>query len=240
MQQQDNPDEAGTQGQPNAGIDFAAMPGMAIKVITNPVGFYQQMSKSGGFVEPLVFMVVLALVAGLLQAVLPLLGLSLAGAMAMGFVAIILVPIFTVIFGFIGAAIAFIIWKIMGSQENFETAFRCMAFTAAVAPVTAVLGAIPYVGTAAGVLWPMALLAIASIHVHQRSAGASWGVFGIIGLLFAFISLSMETAGRKMTGEMEGWQQQMDEKYGNPEDMAPEEAGKAMGEFLKGLQQGSE
>ena len=180
------------------------IPGMAINVITNPVGFYQGMPKSGGLTDPLIFMVVLATVTGVLSAVLSLIGLGAAGAMAGGLIAIVLVPIFVVIFGFIGAAIAYVIWKMMGSQENFETAFRCIAYTAAIAPVTALLNLIPYLGSLVSALWPMALLAIASIHVHRRSVQASWAVFGAIGVILAFMSVSGENASRQMMSGMEG------------------------------------
>ncbi|MCH8867670.1 MAG: YIP1 family protein [Proteobacteria bacterium] len=125
------------------------IPGMAINVITNPVGFYQGMPKSGGLIDPLIFMVVLTVVAGVLSAILSLFGLGMAGAMFGGLMTIILAPVFVVIFGFVGAAIAYVIWKMMGSQENFETAFRCIAYAAAIAPVTAVLNLIPYLGSLA-------------------------------------------------------------------------------------------
>lgn len=183
---------------------LAEIPSLAIKVLVNPVGFYQNMPKSGGLIDPLIFMVVLATVTGVLSAVLSLIGLGAAGAMAGGLIAIVLVPIFVVIFGFIGAAIAYVIWKMMGSQENFETAFRCIAYTAAIAPVTALLNLIPYLGSLVSALWPMALLAIASIHVHRRSVQASWAVFGVIGVIFAFMSVSGENASRQMMSGLEG------------------------------------
>ena len=182
------------------------IPALAIKVITDPVGFYQDMPKSGGLINPLIFMVVLSLVAGVLSAVLSLFGLGVAGAMAGGLIAIILVPIFVVIFGFIGAAIAYVIWKMMGSQEDFETAFRCVAYTAAITPITAVLSLIPYIGSLASALWPMALLALASIHVHRRSVQASWAVFGALGIIFALISVSSEQTSRQLMSGMEDWQ----------------------------------
>lgn len=188
-------------GQPN----FQEIPSLAIKIITNPVGFYQQMPKSGGLLDPLIFMVILSVVAGVLSAVLSTMGLGLGGAMAGGLIAIIMVPIFVVIFGFIGAGIAYVIWNIMGSQENFETAFRCVAYTAAIAPITVLLKLVPYLGSFASALWPMALLAIASIHVHRRSEQASWVVFGVIGAILALISVSGEHTSRQLESGMDDW-----------------------------------
>lgn len=188
------------------------IPALAKKVITDPVGFYQDMPKSGGLINPLIFMVVLSLVAGVLSAVLSLFGLGVAGAMAGGLIAIILVPIFVVIFGFIGAAIAYVIWKMMGSQEDFETAFRCVAYTAAITPITAVLSLIPYIGSLASALWPMALLALASIHVHRRSVQASWAVFGALGIIFALIGVSGEQANRQLMSGMEDLQDMIEQQ----------------------------
>lgn len=184
----------------------------AIKVITNPVGFYQSMPKSGGFTEPLIFMVVLAVASGVISAVLSMVGLGVRGAMIGGLAAIILVPIMVVIFGFVGAAIVYVIWKLMGSAENYETAYRCVAYSSAIGPVVTVLGIVPYVGTILSAIWPMALMAFASIHVHRRSEKASWGVFGALALFFVFINLSAERAADDMAGELENLQRMMEEQ----------------------------
>lgn len=212
--QGESPEQPGEEQEVRAGgeLKLEEIPGLAIKVITNPVGFYQDMPKSGGLISPLVFMVIMAVVGGVLSAVLSTLGLGMGGAMAGGLMVIILAPIFVVIFGFIGAAIAYVIWKMMGSQEDFETAFRCVAYAAAIAPVTAVLSLIPYLGSLASALWPMALLAIASIHVHRRSVQASWAVFGAIGVIFALISVSSEHTSRQLMSGMEDWQEFIEQR----------------------------
>jgi len=50
-------------------IDYAAIPQTAIRVITSPSAFYRDMPKSGGFVEPLVFVIVMGCIAGIIQTV---------------------------------------------------------------------------------------------------------------------------------------------------------------------------
>lgn len=194
-------------GQP----DFEAIPRLAVKVITDPVGFYKGMKKSGGYGEPLLFMVILSVVAGVISAVLGMAGLGMAGVMTGGLIAIIMVPIFVVIFGFIGAGIAYVIWMMLGSQENFETAFRCVAYTAAIAPINSVLNLVPYIGSIVFALWPMALLAIASIHVHRRTPQISWGVFGAIGVILMLLSVSGEHTSRQMADQMDDWQKVFEE-----------------------------
>ena len=198
--------QAPAAGQPN----FQAIPSLAINVITNPIGFYQAMPRSGGLLDPLVFMVILSVVAGVLSAIVNTMGFGMGGAMAGGLIAIIMVPILVVIFGFVGAGIAYVIWNIMGSQENFETAFRCVAYTAAIAPITAILKLVPYLGSFASALWPMALLAIASIHVHRRSEQASWVVFGVIGAILALVSVSGEHTSRQLMSGLDDWQEMIE------------------------------
>jgi len=226
-----------TRSSNSSGPDIQSIPANMIQVITNPAGFYRGMPKSGGYVDPIVFLVAMAVLTALVLALLGLIGFGPVGMLAMGFFGIILLPIFAVIGSFIGAAIVFVVWKIMGSNEDFEAAYRCVAYAYAYAPVAALVSGIPYLGTLVSSLWPMALLAIASIQVHGLSPKLSWGVFGVLGLLFALSSLSMELTARHISSDLEGWSQQMEQKYGNPDEMTPEDAGKAVGEFLKGLQQ---
>lgn len=38
---------------------MTAIPATALEVIKNPVGFYKKMTKTGGFISPLIFMVVM-------------------------------------------------------------------------------------------------------------------------------------------------------------------------------------
>ena len=224
-----------TESTEAAASAAASIKDTAIKVITNPAGFFKEMPKDGGFGQPLVFMVVMGVVSALVGAVLSIFGIGLAGTIGMAILSIILVPIFTAIFGFVGAAILFIIWKILGSQESYETAYRCGAYMAAITPITAILNAIPYLGMIITLIWALYLVVTASTEVHKIKSQAAWIVFGILFLLFAFMSIGSQCAARKMQNEMAPWA----EKLGNIDEMSPEEAGKAMGEFFKGLQQGS-
>lgn len=214
-----------------------------IEVITNPKGFFSKMPKTGGFVQPLLFMVVLGVVSGLITSVLSLVGVGPAGAMLSGLAAVILIPIVVAIFGFVGAAILFLIWKVLGSQESFETAYRGMAYTAAIMPITTILNFVPYIGGVIGLVWLTYLIVVVSTEVHAIKQKTAWIVFGAIGAVLALLSISAETAGRKMAREMEAWSQQHEHSMRNLErlqEMSPEEAGKAMGEFFKGMQEAME
>jgi hypothetical protein len=203
-----------------------------VEVIRNPVGFFRRMPKSGGFVEPLIFMVSMGVAAGVIQAILAILGLGFAGSFLMALTSIIIVPIMVGIFGFVGAAILFVIWKIMGSQQSFETAYRCGAYAGGIVPVTTVLGIIPYLGPILGLVWGTYLIVVASVEVHNIAAKTAWIVFGAIAALFALISIGSQFTARRVTSGLNKWEQEM----GKTGEMTPEEAGKAMGEFLKGLE----
>ncbi len=202
-----------------------------VQVVVQPVSFFQGMEKSGGFGPPVLFVVAMGVLTALVSIILSIVGLGMYGfGMALG--SLIFIPVFMVIGSFIAAAIFFVIWKLMGSQENFETAFRCYAYLAAVTPIITVLNVIPYIGSLAGLAWMLYLIVIASSEVHQIERRKAWIVFGIIAVLLALLTLGAQRSARKMEQSLQGFGQQM-ERMG---EMTPEEAGEAMGKFLKGLE----
>ncbi len=214
---------------------FISFMNRMIHVITNPVGFYRDMSKTGGLLEPLLFMVAMGVIAGIIHSMISVIGLGMTGSVMTGAASIIILPIFVAIFGFVGAAILYVIWKWMGSGESFEVAFRCGAYATAISPVTSLLSLIPYLGGLFGLVWMSYLMVVASTEVHKLRARTVWIVFGAICVVFGITSLSSEMAGRRMAEKMGKWEKEM----GKMQDMTPEEAGRKMGEFLKGLQEGA-
>ncbi|HBD07883.1 MAG TPA: hypothetical protein DCZ69_06445 [Syntrophobacteraceae bacterium] len=206
-----------------------------VSVITNPAGFYRGMSRTGGFVDPLIFMVAMGIVGAVLQIPLSFFHLGMAGSFGMALAYIILMPIGVIIGGFVGGAILMLVWKVMGSQENYETCFRCFAYATAISPITNFLHVIPYLGPIIGLAWMTYLLVTASVEVHELQAKASWIVFGVIAGILALMSLSAQYSARKLTKQMEG----MQKTFGNIDQMSPEEAGKKVGEFLKGMEKGA-
>jgi hypothetical protein len=205
------------------------------KVILNPVEFYRGMPKVGGFVDPLVFAVVLGVVSGVIRAVLGLVHLGPAVSVMDALGAVIMVPVAVVIGGFIVAAILFVIWKLMESGESYETAYRCAAYAAAISPIMAVLGIIPYVGSLIGLAWGLYLVVTASVEVHKLPAQKAWMVFGILAAILALLLVNGERKAREMQRGIAGWQRE----YGtrSAKDMTPEEAGKAAAAMMKAMQE---
>jgi len=216
-------------------FDISKVVDDAISVITNPTDFYRNMQRDGGFAEPIIFLVVMAAIMGVILTVFSLFGAGRIGAMAVGFGAIIFMPIMALIMSFVAAAIMFVIWKLMGSNESFETAYRCVAYASAIYPVVAIVSIIPYVGTIIGVAWGTFLLFTASVEVHQLARNTAMIVMGILGFIMLVMNLSGEIGSRHFESRIE----QMGNSMEGIEDMTPEEAGKAVGEFLKGLEDGS-
>jgi hypothetical protein len=194
-------------------INFAAMPQTAVRVVTAPAKFFKSMPKTGGFVEPLIFAAIMAVIAGIIHALINILGLSYAHV---GFVEslgmIIFVPIFAVIGTFIGAAIIYVIWQLLDSQENYETSYRCAAYLMALAPIIAILSVIPYY---IGIIVYMAIyvyyLVIASTQVHNIPSEKAWMVFGIIGAVLALIIITIQYSFRNMPPTVEQYRKTAEE-----------------------------
>jgi hypothetical protein len=219
----------------NSTFDVGTVIEQAIKVISNPLGFYRDMNKSGGYSEPVIFLLVMAVASGLVTALLAMINL-LPVPVGAGLGMIIILPIAALIGGFIGAAILFVVWKLMGSTESYETAYRCVAYTSAIMPIVTVLSVIPYLGTLVRVVWGTYLIISASIRVHNREKNTSYIVFGILGALGLLMSINAERAQREMASNMEQYSRAMEESMKDLGEMTPEEAGRAVGEFMKGME----
>jgi hypothetical protein len=182
----------------------------AMSVLTSPSAFFKEMPKTGGFVEPLIFMVIMGIIGGLIQTIFSIVGLHF-GIMAMSVWAIILFPIYIVIGGFIGAAILFVIWKLMGSQESYETAYRCGAYISVLMPIITVLGLIPYLGFAVGLVLYVYFLVIASMEVHKIPSQKAWLVFGIIGAILIILNISGQIRARRYSREANKFRENVEE-----------------------------
>ncbi|GEM_PF-451389 len=210
----------------------------AIAVITRPVEFYRGMAKTGGYTDPVIFIVAMAMVGAVLVLPLSVLGIGTIGGMAVRIGVIVMMPVFTLIGSFIGAAIVFVVWKLMDSNESYQTAFRCVAYAGALYPLTVIVGMIPYLGSMICVAWGMYLMVIAATEVHKLDAKSSRMVFGILGALLIFSNLSSEIAARRMASNLENMKtpfENISRQLQQSPEIAPEEAGRAMGEFIRSM-----
>lgn len=237
-----SPAEQGVNNTPSS-FDLNIVITQAKGVITNPGTFYRNMAKSGGFSEPLIFVLVMGVVTGAVYGVLSIVGLTGAGAAGLG--AIIAFPIALLIGSFISAAIMFVIWKLMGSAENYQTAYRCVAYTTAILPVVTIVGVIPYLGAVMRTAWGIWLVITASTEVHGRTKQTATLVFGILGVIGLVMALSGEYAQRNMQAKMENQAEQMEDRLKSLENLGigedgeidPEQMGRALGKFMKGMEE---
>jgi len=215
----------------------------AKKVITNPIEFYRNMPTEGGLSNPLIFVAVIGAITGLIISVYSIIGIGanngmFAGGIAIG--AIIVFPIMAVIGSFIGAAVIFVVWKLMGSDKTYEVAYRCTAYSFAIAPIVLLISFIPYIAGIIKTLWSCYLFYIASIEVHKLKAQTAKVVFGVFAVIGALMGVGSEHAARNFTNTFERAMSDSNipevfKDIENLEDMSPEEVGEKMGEFMKGL-----
>ncbi len=192
-------------------FDFASIPATAMRVVREPAAFFGEMAKTGGYLEPLVFMVIMSVTSGvlggLLHALTNILGLNLYSGLALGMITIVLMPLYCAIgsafFGFFVAGVLFVIWRLMGSKEGYETAYRCTSYLAAIAPLVTILWIIPYLGGALGLVTVLYYIVTASVRAHGIALGRAWIVFGAITALLILFSVSAQIAARRFARNME-------------------------------------
>jgi len=235
-----------TENTSDSAFDLGTVIDDAKRVITNPLGFYRNMPTSGGYANPLIFAAVMAVITGLIAAIMTMIGLGSASAgMAMGFGAIIVMPIMVVIGCFIGGAILFVIWRLTGSDKPYEAAVRSTAYGTAIAPIGALLTIVPYLGSAIQTLWSMFLGYASSVEVGKVKEQTAKIIFGVLAVIFVIGGFNAERTANKLGAKAEKMEQQFEnsgfadtlKKLEEGEELSAEEAGRAAGEFLKGLEE---
>jgi len=242
--------EPGSEAQ-SAPFNIGTVIEEAKKVITNPIGFYKDMPTSGGFAEPIIFFIVMVVVTVLISFIFSLIGLVSFSTIVGGGVvlaSIIIVPIFALVGSFIAAGIMFVVWKLMGSEKDYETAYRCIAYSSAIGPIIAVISFIPYLAGVIKTLWAAFLMYTASTQVHSIKANTAKIVFGIFAFLGVVMGYSSEKTARSFQiqyGDVferleqttkDGSVADVLQDLENMGDLSPEEAGKQVGEFMKNIE----
>ena len=180
-------------------------------VLTRPAEAFSVMKREGGLGEPLIYALIGGCVGGIVSALFSLgfqsIGLftdknnSLAAmtGMGIGFGAIILVPLFIVIFLFIWSGLAHLCLMMFGgANHSFETTFRVFAFTQGSAGP---LQIIPLCGGLISGVWAIVCNCIGLARAQETDTGrAVLAVFLPLivccggGLLIAFMFMGAWTA----------------------------------------------
>ncbi|OQY19597.1 MAG: hypothetical protein B6I36_03720 [Desulfobacteraceae bacterium 4572_35.1] len=171
------------------------------QILLNPTTIFRNMERQGGYTDPLLFMTTIGLIAGILRVLVTF--CYMANGVKIGLFsalsAIIVMPIIVVVIGYIGAFLLSVIMRVIGGDDNLETALRVTSYLAIISPIAVIVLPIPYVGNLLifGIL--TYLLVAAAIEVYQLSSNTAWLVFGIsIGSL-ALLSLGSEIVTRHTT-----------------------------------------
>ena len=177
------------------GISFKNILNWALVLLKSPTKFFSQLPKAGGYGTPVVYALFWFFLATGVEIVISHFRQPVKVGWAMELAWLFLGPLLLVGVGFIGAAIFFVIWHLMGSKENYQTAFRCWAFTTPVSLASAILSLVPFLNLLA-FLYATYLLVMASIYTHGIPSRRSWTVWGIFcGVLLVMVGGSF--AARK-------------------------------------------
>jgi len=177
---------------------------LAIALIVKPADFYRVMPKTGGLLDPMFYLVMTVLLDVMLISVESFVihgaGVNDLGMLAGG---LIVGPLVAVILSFFVAGIFYAIWSFMGSNESYETSYRCLAYMQILSPITILLSIVPYLGLL-GIAWGLYLMVIATREVHKLPAKPALLVFGVIaalsGLLY-YNSVSSAIAAKERLQE---------------------------------------
>lgn len=151
-------------------------------ILLAPRAFYATMPARGGVAEALIFLLVLEVIAGIVKGAMYMVGGGQAPATMYVLWGVMFYPFAVALVSFAVAGILWLVWFLLGSRLPYETAYRCFAFTAAIAPVTTLLDVVPYLGWGVHILWAAVLLAIASEEVHGIPALRARITFGVLGV----------------------------------------------------------
>lgn len=224
--------EPTTASARSSGTSIEGIIATAKAVVGDPRTFYRTMPRSGGFVEPLIFVVAMNLAASILAIPFWIAGVGPYVGSPGLIVAVVLPVVMSTIGSFIGGALLFFVWRLLGSSQSYETAYRCCAYTSVLAPIASLANVVPYLGSLVLLAWAMFLLIIASEEVHGVESQRARMVFGVIGVVLALMTIGSQRTAHRVHEATEALNKEID----GIEEMTPEEAGKAVGEFMKGLQ----
>ena len=144
------------------------------EVIQSPSDFYRRMSTTGGYADPLTFAAISFAISGILSALLSFGIYGIFGMHGRGFSFLTLIglviatPILGIIGLFIGAAIFYVIYKLLGGTGSYEGTVRFASYASA----PAVLSWVPLLGLIAGI-YGLYLYIVGGSFVHKVSMGKS-------------------------------------------------------------------
>jgi hypothetical protein len=204
-------DETATTGSASGSCPGGGIVSTAIRVLTEPKRFFASMPRDGGFEEPAVFALVMLVAAAVIHGLWALLTLAFGAFLA----ALVLTPLFGAIGLLIGAAILYFLSRALGGDARFESSFRIAAFTAVLAPISAVASIVPLL-TVLVSAYGVYLVIIALVTVDRVPEGRAWTVVGGLGVLLLIASLAAALVGRRAAVGLERWGERLEQSAERP------------------------
>jgi len=147
------------------------------------------MAKKGGYGTPILYLAFWTFAASFVGLLVSFVRPSAGGGTAVVRLSgLIASPFIGVLAGFFFAAILFVIWHLMGSREDFQTAFRVWSFISPLWAAGAVLGLVPYLSVLV-LFASIYVIIVASEEVHGLPRDRSLIVWGIICGFFLLMGL---------------------------------------------------
>ncbi|MBF0537845.1 MAG: hypothetical protein HQL03_06280 [Nitrospirae bacterium] len=168
-------------------INLFSIPSTVLRVLLTPRKFFRGMHRKGGIIGPLVFMIVMGIFSGLIEAAINILRFKILDGIGKVVTTVLFVPVKVGLFGFVVALVLLIIWRVMGSRQSYETSYRCVASMSVLMPVMTVISRVPYWGGLAEIAIFVFFIVIVSEEVHEIPPTRAWLVFGILGLALAMM-----------------------------------------------------
>lgn len=171
--------EPGPAGRPGAEFNLQDPVNSFIStvraLVLNPVGFFRDIPRQGNVVNPLIFVVICALVSGILSGFIGFLislvsrSQGFGGALAGLIGGIILAPIGALIALFIASGVfhLFVLLLVRPSNAGFEATLRVVSYSS----VTRLISWIPIIGWIVGFVWGIVLWIFGIREVHATTTG---------------------------------------------------------------------
>ena len=161
------------------------------EVLLDPAAQFRNMPRQGGYVEPLIAVAGLGLIAGVLR-VLVTFYYMINGAevgLLTALSSIITTPIVVVALCYLSAFLLSVVMKLLGADSSLELAFRVTSYLAVISPIAVIVAAVPYFGSVVILAILAYLLVMAAIEVYQLNSNTAWMVFGIGFAALALLSV---------------------------------------------------
>jgi len=206
-----SPDQAPPPAAPAAPpFDIKAIVDAFVAVLTKPAEFFASpaIQNQQGFPQPLIFAVVMGVLAGVVGLLLAVLHLGAVFGIGAGLLGLVLSPIFAVLGAFIGGAIVHVIGLIGGGKGTYEQSVRIACYAMAVFPIAVLLRIISFLPLdILANLYGLYIIALGVIALHQAKRQTVFIVVGVLAALAVIFGIVGFFAQRAAMGALQQLQQ---------------------------------